>query len=417
MILNAVMCVWNEEDIIESTVRHCFAQGCSQVFIIDNASTDKTVEVAVNAGAKLATTFKTKYFDEDKKVAHLNATVEYINSITSDDNVWWLYLDADEFPNFDSKFTILEVLKNLDSSVRAVHGAMFDHKPTHKPYYVSGYHPADFQPICTKSSVGKIPLLRYDRGRPHLFSMGGAHNFITQGDNILVANDFIQIHHFPYRNPEATLKRSTKLVHRNEDGSSRIDWHDNFLKEVHIAANSKPALSQYMSRHNNLKKIYTANKHTILKQNSLIYDYKYIKRHYNIDTNKMFNISYYDESVHLAIYHYFLHQYNIALCRFKDAFDVCENYNIKLLLLVKIAECFAESEIETANSIVNNVIKYNNNEVNNYINNNLGYIINKINKEIINKKCNIDIDTYWHNKDFPHDIAEMYRKLPKLSPD
>jgi glycosyltransferase involved in cell wall biosynthesis len=211
MILNAVMCVWNEEDIIGSTVRHCFAQGCSNVFIVDNASTDRTVEVAVNAGAKLATTFKTKYFDEDKKVAHLNGTVDYINNITTDDNIWWLYLDADEFPNFDSKLTILEVLKNLDSSVRAVHGAMFDHKPTHQPYYVSNYHPADFQPICTKCSVYKIPLLRYDKNQPHLFSIGGAHDFITHGCSIPIIKNFIQIHHFPYRNPEYTLTRSTKL--------------------------------------------------------------------------------------------------------------------------------------------------------------------------------------------------------------
>ena len=42
MILNAVICVWNEEDIIESTVKHAFSQGCSNVFIVDNGSTDKT---------------------------------------------------------------------------------------------------------------------------------------------------------------------------------------------------------------------------------------------------------------------------------------------------------------------------------------------------------------------------------------
>jgi glycosyltransferase involved in cell wall biosynthesis len=91
MIHNAVMCVWNEKGIIESTVKYCFIQGCSNVFIVDNVSTDRTVEIAIKAGAKLATTFKTEYFDEDKKVAHLNATVGYINSITSDKRVWWLY--------------------------------------------------------------------------------------------------------------------------------------------------------------------------------------------------------------------------------------------------------------------------------------------------------------------------------------
>ena len=35
-MLYCILCVWNEEDIIASTVRHAYAQGCDRVFIIDN---------------------------------------------------------------------------------------------------------------------------------------------------------------------------------------------------------------------------------------------------------------------------------------------------------------------------------------------------------------------------------------------
>ena len=42
--LYAIICTWNEEDIIASTVRHAFAQGCDKVFVVDNGSTDATQE-------------------------------------------------------------------------------------------------------------------------------------------------------------------------------------------------------------------------------------------------------------------------------------------------------------------------------------------------------------------------------------
>jgi glycosyltransferase involved in cell wall biosynthesis len=101
MLLNAVMCVWNEEDIIESSVKHLFAQGCSNVFIIDNESSDKTVDIAVNAGAKLAAKFKSKYFNEYEKIAYLNATVKNFNEQSNEDQRCWLYVFADEFPNIE----------------------------------------------------------------------------------------------------------------------------------------------------------------------------------------------------------------------------------------------------------------------------------------------------------------------------
>ena len=80
MLLNAVMCVWNEEDVIAATVRHAFAQGCSAVYIVDNGSEDGTVAAAQEAGAVLAASFKSKYFNEDLKVTYLNEVVRRWNA-------------------------------------------------------------------------------------------------------------------------------------------------------------------------------------------------------------------------------------------------------------------------------------------------------------------------------------------------
>ena len=42
--LFAVVKTWMDEDIIEATVRNAFAQGVDRVFLVDNASTDSTVD-------------------------------------------------------------------------------------------------------------------------------------------------------------------------------------------------------------------------------------------------------------------------------------------------------------------------------------------------------------------------------------
>jgi tetratricopeptide (TPR) repeat protein len=398
MLLNAVMCVWNEEDIIESTIKHAFAQGCSNIFIIDNDSTDKTIDIAINAGAKLAAKFTTKHFDEDKKVAHLNATVKYINDITQDDKIWWLYIDADEFPNFDCKFTIIDVLKQLDSSIRAVHGCMLDHIPSHQPYHVKGYHPIDFQPLCTKSSTSKIPLLRYDKGQNHLWSIGGAHDFITNGDIIPIVKDFLHIHHFQYRNPEHTLARSKTLAQK------RNDWYKKFLKQVNTYDTSA-----YESRYNKLLKTYNKNKYIALKTKSLLYNYKNVIRWYDINIEKKFNSSCLDKNIYLAIYYFFMNEYDIALCRFNDALGICNDDTIKIWLMVKIAECFAYSDIIAAHDIIFSLGGYNNVEINNYIDKDFEYIICKKIKD--NDIIDIVGKIEFYQSVFPDGIEQRQKEL------
>ena len=408
MLLNAVMCVWNEEDIIESAVKHAFAQGCANVFIVNNDSSDKTVDIAIRAGAQVAAAFKTPYFDEDKKVAHLNAVVDYINSITQDERIWWLYLDDDEFPNFDNNLTILEMLKSIDSSIKAIHGFMYDHRPTHYPYHILGYHPIDCMPLCTVSKVGKVPLLRYDKGMPHLWSISGAHDFITHGHSIQVMKDAIHVHHFPYRDIATTLARSRRIIHKTDDGVSRADWYNNFLKQVH-KSDSYP--SYHLSKHNVLKKVYsTISRDSILKAHSLQYNYSCVTRWYNLGVEKDFQASAYDKAIHLAVYHYFLRQYDIALCRFKDALDVCDDSYIRLLLLTKIAECFAESDGDTAYTIIEDVIGHNNAEINEYIHNTLQYIVSKTKKFVATQRDGIyKIDI--NNAIFPQGVRERYKAI------
>jgi 23S rRNA A1618 N6-methylase RlmF len=61
-------------------------------------------------------------------------------------------------------------------------------------------------------------------------------------------------------------------------------------------------------------------------------------------------------------------EYDLVLCRFKDAFDICDDDTIRLWLMIKIAECFAPTDIDTAQNIISSAIQQNNAELNEYIN-------------------------------------------------
>ncbi|MDR0466236.1 MAG: glycosyltransferase family 2 protein [Deltaproteobacteria bacterium] len=359
MILNAVICVWNEEDIIESTVKHAFAQGCSNVYIIDNASTDGTVERAEQAGAVLAGAFESKYFDEIQKITHLNSVVRKHNAQSTEEHVWWLYLDADEFPNIDHKTTIADFLKAQDSSIRAVHGFLFEHLPTHPPYYVGGRHPADFMPLAGKTRTSKVPLLRYDRGKEHLYSGAGAHSFDTRGEWVAVAEDILNIHHFNYRRPENSLGRLAQLTTRGADGTSRVDKLDGYAK---LRANSSDALSEYHSRRLRAKSLYGQNKHAVLTTDELQYTYGNLVRWYDPGATRSGE----DTPLSLGVRHFFLENYDAALGCFQAALERTNDQGLRHLLSVKMAVCLSFANKEEALRLLRPFLEGKNKEIREY---------------------------------------------------
>jgi glycosyltransferase involved in cell wall biosynthesis len=359
MILNAVMCVWNEEDIIEATVRHAFAQGCSNVFIVDNASTDKTVEKAKNAGATLAASFESQYFDEIQKITHLNTVVRNHNEQSGEDYIWWMYIDADEFPNIDLDISIIDFIRSLDSSIRAVQGYIFEHMPTHQPYYVTGYHPIDFMQLSTKTDASKIPLLRYDKNKPHLYSAGGAHTFDTCGESIPVARDILNIHHFKYRKPEDTINRLKLLLKKNYDGTSRVDLMDSTARDIR---NSPDALSDYHNRYNCAQSYYTQNKYKILMIDELQFSYINIARWY--DPHKLRTTD--DNLLSLGIHYLLLNDFDSALFKFNDILNSTSDSKMYYLLSINIAFCLCVSDKTESLSILQKVLQCPYSEISDY---------------------------------------------------
>jgi glycosyltransferase involved in cell wall biosynthesis len=349
-MLNAILCVWNEEDIIASTVKNAYAQGCDKVFIIDNDSSDRTVQQAKRAGGIYHATFTTDVFDETQKTVYLNKCVLGLNDKLSDEHNWWLYIDADEFPDFHTGKTIKEMLADLPDDVRAVGAYCCNHTPTHKPYSIPGLHPIDFMPVGSidKSTVWKYSLLRHDRNKPPLYSRSGAHTYNGNGVAIKEANVFFYLHHFYYRRPEVSRKRLEALILPDAAGKRRIDWIDN------MARIDGRVRSGYHARLGQLDTCFKDNRLGNLKIKALDYDFKNIVRWYDpgaLDVH-LPDLNDFDYLVWKGTHAFFLGDYDTAMFRFNDAIQQTEDKMEISLLLLGIARCYALQKDPMFNDIM-----------------------------------------------------------------
>ena len=347
--LYAIICTWNEEDIIASTVRHAFAQGCDKVFIVDNGSSDTTLGRALAAGAIHQGTFITRYFNEDSKIMALNNAVSSANAILRNDRAWWLYIDADEFPTAPGFATLRQFLSSLPQQIRAVKSRMINHYPTQAPYFWEGFHPLDFQPWGLDSGIGKIQLLRYDFGKEHIISLGGAHNYFLNEGRLPESDKILNLHHFNFRAPEVAHARLKELSRVRSDGTTRLDWMDNFNKE-----NKGQGKCMYHARLANLDNCYSQNrdKHW-LGDDEEFWDFAGIPRWYSPD--KLYEAAELElpssQALAFVAYHLYLRkEYDQALVCF-DRLACCfqENGDNASLPLYYVGRCFQkQGDLDTA---------------------------------------------------------------------
>ncbi|MBQ7608020.1 MAG: glycosyltransferase family 2 protein [Desulfovibrionaceae bacterium] len=352
MLFNAIFYVWNEEDIIRSTVLHAFRQGCDNVFVIDNGSSDATVARARKAGARLAALAPSETFNTREKTCHMNAFVRYYNSLHFDDEVWWMYCDADEFMHAHTNCTLRELIMSARTSeITALKGFFYDHVPSHPPYHVEGFHPIDYMPLCSVSTVSKIPIVKYTFGKKHIFSAGGAHEIATDGETLVIAEDAIAIHHFQYRTPGATLRRLKKLL-------ARLSWMN---KRSEYLYKSKSA---YNIRYATVREQYRAHRYEIFKPRSLPYSFADCQRWYDARSDAQFaNLSPMERALAMAVYYDFLGEPTIALCRYNDLLDYSAFAAHTEWILLKIANCFAHTDPDAAQSLYDSLAKSANPEI------------------------------------------------------
>jgi hypothetical protein len=224
---------WMEADVIAATVANAFVQGCERVFLVDNDSPDDTVEQAIAAGAEFACRFSSPQYDEVLRLKIMNHVVQRVSEGDGSEHIWWLWLDADEFPHAPRGATIREFLEPLDRRFRIVGARFINHFPSTSPAYVPGFHPLDFQPLCEEhrqvicsSSHRKHPLQRYDKQGPLIVSDRGFHRAISAERPLREPTTAIYLHHFPYREPDVTRRRLAALCGTDGNGSARAQSDD-----------------------------------------------------------------------------------------------------------------------------------------------------------------------------------------------
>lgn len=277
MLFNAVLFVWNEADIIEATIRNLFCQGVDNIYVIDNGSTDNTVELAARAGARLAQPVVSRYFEERIKYTAINALIAAVNAASDEARIWWIIVDADEFPESGLGIPLRDLLLRCPPGVRLIPAIVPNHAPTHQPYYVSGYHPADFQPCIVGSDADKLPLLRYDKGSSHIMTMGGAHTYSNPDGYLTGLDHKIRLHHFKFRTPEQTASRLRALLDQREDGTRRVDRIDIYGQTFH---NQR---SDYWNRLEGLDALYRDNANRHIRQFNPDWSTRNLSRWYALD--------------------------------------------------------------------------------------------------------------------------------------
>ncbi|MEM8619404.1 MAG: glycosyltransferase family 2 protein [Actinomycetota bacterium] len=230
---NAVVATWMEADIIEATVANLFEQGCDRVFVIDNDSPDDTVERAVDAGAELWCSFASPVYDEAMRLALIRDLMERQTSEARSD-VWWLLVDADEFPRVANGDPIRALVDQLDASVDLIGSRYLNHYPSATPANVVGQSPLGYQPLAelmaptTFCAQGhrKHQLIRLGPTRPRIVPGLGFHTVDSPKRPVIEASEEILLHHFPFRNADNTRARLARLY--GLDGSTRRAVDDGF---------------------------------------------------------------------------------------------------------------------------------------------------------------------------------------------
>jgi hypothetical protein len=229
--LFALLGTWMEADVVEACVRNARAQGCEEVFVIDNGSPDDTVEIATGAGATLSVSYTTDFFNDSMRSGIMNEVANQISRQAGDDHIWWLWLDADEFPQGPHGLTIREFVASLDRSFRCVGARFYTHYPTSVPAYTPGRHPIDDMPWCRENAADYCrnslehlnhSLVRFDRKGPAITVGVGAHTVSSRRTALYEPHDSMLVHHFQYREERTTRARMAALCGVDAGPDTRV---------------------------------------------------------------------------------------------------------------------------------------------------------------------------------------------------
>ncbi len=232
MRIDAVIPTFNEEDIIEHTIRYLRSQHI-QVTVLDNESTDRTVEIAKDLGVSVRTFSSQGLFDELLLQQNLKTLIDSL------DTDWVIKNDADEY--MESPYAGVSLREGIEMVARAgklcigVTTFLFypmSHEPPHIPGTdVRAYY--DYFKVWDKvdrwdpsvhpdhNQMWKTPIYNKRAGvymtDPHQVAVPGSLQ------DALFPDLFI-LRHYPYRDPQRTYQR---LIRERRDRLSKANLDGN----------------------------------------------------------------------------------------------------------------------------------------------------------------------------------------------
>lgn len=257
--LYAVVGTWNEEDVVEATVMNLFENGCERVFVVDNASEDATRERAGHAGAEVAASYRTDYYDDDRRMSLMNEVMARVTGEEKPPDLWWLSLDADEFPCSPCGGRLIDHLRRMPNECDAAGAVSLDLYPAGGEAYLRLQHPADCLSLAMLrrgpgycgANHWKHPLLRCRDGVYAAGPSRGSHAPFAPPPQrtLLELPDSVPLFHCPYREHKATEARLRKMCEKRDGMGQRTALDDLVLQGEQGAA----------KRHRSLEAVYAGD--------------------------------------------------------------------------------------------------------------------------------------------------------------
>ncbi len=216
--IHAVVGVWNEEDIVYALVEHLRSQGVDRVLVIDDESDDATVSEAAAAGAEVLRMRSAGAYSEALRTQRFRDAIAARTDAAGGD-VWWLVLDADEFPRGPDGTTVRELVEAAPAWVDVLGARVLDHVPALSSEYVARRPPLEYFPDAHWRRCGfcarghwKHPLMRVRRSGDVLALPG--HHAVGTGDGRRAREHdaTLLMHHFPMRARERTERRLRRAM-------------------------------------------------------------------------------------------------------------------------------------------------------------------------------------------------------------